>query len=153
MSSLHKIGSHNVSCSDFGISTKQLIKYNILKSPMTQRTLRAQDTLGSASNKKSIRWMFCLRARVNDASDYQWGVRLSTEKNWAGATNYRISSTNVRYQIITNVRLSMDLIFYCVTLTWNMFKFPRQIFWMRGWEAKLNYKIYIKIYPPIIQIK
>jgi hypothetical protein len=34
-----------------------------------------------ASNKKSIRWIFCLRARVNDASDYQWGVRLSTEKN------------------------------------------------------------------------
>jgi hypothetical protein len=25
--------------------------------------------------------MFCLRARVNDASDYQRGVRLSTEKN------------------------------------------------------------------------
>jgi hypothetical protein len=41
--------------------------------------LRAQDTLRSASNKKSIRWMFCLRARVNEASDYQWGVRLSTE--------------------------------------------------------------------------
>ena len=46
-----------------------------------------------ASNKKSIRWMFCLRARVNDASDYQWGVRLSTGKNlrrrqhdnWGGA--------------------------------------------------------------------
>jgi hypothetical protein len=27
--------------------------------------------------------MFCLRARVNDASDYQWGVRLSTEKKFA----------------------------------------------------------------------
>jgi hypothetical protein len=36
-----------------------------------------------ASNKKSIRWIFCLRARVNDASDYQWGVRLSTEKKFA----------------------------------------------------------------------
>jgi hypothetical protein len=33
-----------------------------------------------ASNKKSIRWIFCLRARVNDASDYQWGVRLSRGK-------------------------------------------------------------------------
>jgi hypothetical protein len=27
--------------------------------------------------------MFCLRARVNDASDYQRGVRLSTEKKFA----------------------------------------------------------------------
>jgi hypothetical protein len=43
--------------------------------------LRAQDTLGSASNiKKSIRWMFWLRVRVNDVSDYQWGVRLSNGK-------------------------------------------------------------------------
>jgi hypothetical protein len=48
------------------------------------RQLRAQDTLRSASNKKSIRWMFCLRMRVNDASDYQWRVRLSTEKNCFG---------------------------------------------------------------------
>ena len=37
--------------------------------------LRAQDTLASASNKKSIRWMFCLRARammrptINEESD------------------------------------------------------------------------------------
>jgi hypothetical protein len=34
------------------------------------RQLRAQDTLRTASNNKSIRWMFCFRARVNDASDY-----------------------------------------------------------------------------------
>jgi hypothetical protein len=40
-----------------------------------------------ASNKKSIRWICCLRARVNDASDYQWGVRLSTEKICAGAVD------------------------------------------------------------------
>jgi hypothetical protein len=27
--------------------------------------------------------MFCLRARVHDASDYQWGVRQSTGKKFA----------------------------------------------------------------------
>jgi hypothetical protein len=37
--------------------------------------LREQNTFGSASNKKTIRWMFCLRARVNDPFNYQWGVK------------------------------------------------------------------------------
>jgi hypothetical protein len=74
MSSAHKMWSHNVSCSDFDISTKQYWFF----------TNCARKThWEGASNKKSIRWIFCLRARVNDASDYQWGVRLSTEKKFA----------------------------------------------------------------------
>ena len=30
---------------------------------------------------KSVRWLITLMARINDLSDYQWSVRLSTEKN------------------------------------------------------------------------
>jgi hypothetical protein len=55
---------------------------NILKSPCN--CVRKTHWEG-ASNKKSIRWIYCLRARVNDASDYQWGVRLSTEKKFAAS--------------------------------------------------------------------
>jgi hypothetical protein len=44
---------------------------------------RATHTGKRRSNKKSIRWMFCLRAWVNDASHYLWGVRLSTGKTFA----------------------------------------------------------------------
>jgi hypothetical protein len=72
---------HNVCCSDFGISTTSK-QYNqtVLKS-----TIACARHTG-ASDKKSIRWIFCLRARVNDASDYQWGVRLSTGKKFAAST-------------------------------------------------------------------
>jgi hypothetical protein len=83
--------------------------------------LRAQDTLGSASNiKKSIRWMFWLRVRVNDV---QWRRQLD---NWRA---------NIHIFVFTdhkNNRLQKKLIMQN-TKIWIFAPSPQLSSWRRHW--------------------
>jgi hypothetical protein len=85
--------------------------------------LRAQEAKThweGASNKKSIRWMFCLRARVNDASDYQWGVRLSTEKKFASSSSYQWRQRVNMILVVIVIWRKHVQIFFILTL-WRHF--------------------------------